>query len=61
MRAKLRQDITGHYNRFDVVNLSLNVAQNVPLTIRSDGFSTIPSSKMEPASDESTGPGFEHP
>lgn len=56
MRAKLRQDITGHYNRFDVVNLSLNVAQNLPLTIRSDGLSTMPSSKMAPASDEGAKP-----
>jgi len=31
--AKLRQDFTGHYNRFDVVSLTLNTALNLPLRI----------------------------
>jgi len=34
VRAKLRQDVTGHYNRFDVVSLTLDVTQNIPLRIK---------------------------
>lgn len=31
--AKLRQDFTGHYNRFDVVRVTLNATRNAPLRI----------------------------
>lgn len=33
VRAKLRQDFTGHYNRFDVVSVTLNATPNQPLRI----------------------------
>lgn len=33
VKAKLRQDFTGHYNRFDVVSVTLNVTPNLPLRI----------------------------
>ena len=32
-RAKLRQDFTGHYNRFDVMKVTLNAVPNHPLRI----------------------------
>lgn len=35
VKAKLRQDFTGHYNRFDVVGVTLNVTPNLPLRIAS--------------------------
>lgn len=49
VRAKLRQDVTGHYNRFDVVSMTLNVTPNIPLRITS-GFETVHGGHVPPAS-----------
>lgn len=42
VRAKLRQDFTGHYNRFDVIAVTLNVTPNLPLHIASSTSEPLP-------------------
>jgi aliphatic nitrilase len=44
--AKYVQDITGHYNRFDVLTLQVNRATHYPLTESNDVESRAPSSGM---------------